>query len=313
MRTEDNPSAYTYETAMATAFQTSPYRHPTVGWMADLQHMQVQDLRDWYQRWYAPDNATVVVVGDVDPQQVLALAKKYFGPLKPEHLAPPQPRPEVEQAGIKRVVVRRPAEVPQLIMAWKVPVLTTARQDNGDAAAWEPYALDVLAGILSGGDSARFSADLIRGQEVASSLNASYNLADRLNTVFTVTGKPARNKSVDDLEAAVRDQIEALKSEPVSDEELQRVKAQVVSSDVYQKDSVFYQAMIMGMLESVGLSWRDADEYVARIREVTAAQVQQVANKYFSDRRLTVADLDPLPMDNTPGPQPATGGMGYVR
>jgi len=312
MRTDDNPGAYTYETAMATAFQTSPYRNPTIGWMADLNHMHVQDLRRWYHKWYAPNNATLVVAGDVQPQQVLALAKKYFGPLKPEKITPPPSRPEVEQTGIKRIVVRRPAEVPELIMAWKAPVLTAARQPGSDVAEWEPYALDVLGGILSGGDSARFNSQLVRGREVASSLDASYDLTSRLDSVFVVSGEPARGKTVADLEAAVRDQIASLKSGPVSDEELQRVKAQVVSSDVYQRDSVFYQALILGTLESVGLSWRDADKYVDRIKAVTAAQVQQVAVKYFTDRHLTVAQLDPLPMTGKP-PRTMTGGMNHVR
>jgi zinc protease len=312
MRTDDNPGAYTYETAMATAFQTSPYRNPTIGWMADLKHMRVQDLRRWYHKWYAPDNATLVVAGDVQPLQVLALAKKYFGPLKPEKITPPPSRPEVEQTGIKRVVVRRPAEVPEIIMAWKVPVLTTARRPGSDVAEWEPYALDVLAGILSGGDSARFNSQLVRGREVASSLDASYDLTSRLDSVFVVSGEPARGKTAADLEAAVRDQIASLKSEPVSDEELQRVKAQVVSSDVYQRDSVFYQALILGTLESVGLSWQDADKYVDRVKAVTAAQVQQVAAKYFTDRRLTVAQLDPLPMHGKPQ-RTITGGMNHVR
>ena len=312
MRTDDNPGAYTYETAMATAFQTSPYRNPTIGWMADLNHMRVQDLRRWYHKWYAPNNATLVVAGDVQPRQVLALAKKYFGPLKPEEITPPPSRPEVEQTDIKRIVVRRPAEVPELIMAWKVPVLTTARRPGSDVAEWEPYALDVLTGILSGGDSARFNAQLVRGKEIASSVDASYDLTSRLNSVFVVSGEPARGKTVADLEAAVRDQIASLKSEPVSDEELQRVKAQVVSGDVYQRDSVFYQALILGTLESVGLSWRDADKYVDRIKSVTAAQVQQVAVKYFTDRHLTVAQLDPLPMTGKP-PRTMTGGMNHVR
>jgi len=152
----------------------------------------------------------------------------------------------------------------------------------------------------------------VRGREVASSLDASYDLTSRLDSVFVVSGEPARGKTVADLEAAVRDQIASLKSGPVSDEELQRVKAQVVSSDVYQRDSVFYQALILGTLESVGLSWRDADKYVDRIKAVTAAQVQQVAVKYFTDRHLTVAQLDPLPMTGKP-PRTMTGGMNHVR
>lgn len=313
MRTEDKPGSYTYETAMATAFQTSPYRQPIIGWMADLEAMEIGDLERWYQRWYAPNNAAVVVVGDVDPDRVLSMAKEHFGDLRPETVEAPPHRPEVEQRGIKRVTVKRPAEVAELFMIWKTPVLKTALSDGSGTEEWEPYALEVLAGILSGGGSARFARELIRGREVAASANARYGLYDRLDSAFLVNGTPAQGRSAAELEAAIREQIAALQESPVTREELDRVKAQVISSDVYEKDSVFYQAMVLGRLETVGLPWRLADEYVERIDAVTPEQIRQVAEKYFNDDGLTVAELVPLPRDNAPPrPQSTQGGAGHV-
>ncbi len=309
-RTEDNPQSYLYEVAMATAYQTSPYRFPVIGWMHDLNKMTIEDLQDWYQKWYAPNNATVVVAGDVNPEEVLALAKKYFGPLpkgKPITIAEHK---EVPQQGLKRVKVKRPAELPSLIMAYKVPSENQNTMNNKEYN-WEPYALEVLAGILDGGNSARFSSRLVRGTEIAASTGVSYRMASRLNNVFMLSGTPSQGKTVEELELALRKEIIDLQTNPVAEGELQRVKAQVISSDVYEKDSVFYQGMILGMLETIGLPWKLADNYVARIKEVTAEQVQAVAKKYFTDDRLTVAELEPLPLNSRPR-RPMAGGMGRV-
>ena len=311
-RTEDKPDAYTYEVAIATAYQTSPYRHPVIGWMSDLDSMTIEDLKDWYKLWYAPNNATVVVVGDVEPEAVHALAKKYFAPLKPEEITPPKVIPEVKQQGMKRAVVKRPAQLPSILMSWKAPSLTTALKDPEHIPEWEVYALEVLAGILDGGSSARFARKLIRGQEVAASAGASYSMTGRLESLFTVSGKPSADVSVEQLELAFMQEIEELKQNPVAENELDRVKAQVVSSDVYEKDSVFYQAMIIGMLETVGLNWQMADDYVGKIKAVTAEQIQAVARKYLIDDSLTVTTLDPQALDAR-ALRPAPGGIRHAR
>jgi zinc protease len=297
LRTEDNPNSVLREVAMSTAYQTSPYRQPIIGWMADLNSMKVSDLKAWYRKWYAPNNATVVVVGDVNADDVYALAKKFFGPLKREDITPPANRPEVPQLGIKRVTVKRPAEVARLWMAYKAPGLASTLAQESQIEGWEPYALEVLSGILSGGNSARFPSRLVRGLEVAVSVGSSYQLAGRLDGLFSIRGTPAQGMSVSDLEAAIRAQIVELKNERVSEEELQRIKAQVVSSDVYERDSAFYQGMILGTFETVGLGWRTAEEYVDRISSISAEQVQAVARKYLIDDTATVAVLEPLPMN----------------
>ncbi len=298
-RTEDKPQSYAYEVAMATVFQTSPYRYPVIGWMQDLDNMTIEDLSAWYQKWYAPNNATLVVAGDVNPDEVYALAKKYFGPLPKGEPITVKSLDEVDQKGIKRVTVKRPAELPYLMMAYKTPVVKpgSEKQENHD---WEPYALEVLAGILDGGSSARIASRLVRGSEIAAGASAGYRMVSRLDNLFIMSGTPSKGKTANELETALRNEIKDLQSNPITTEELQRVKAQVISSDVYEKDSVFYQGMILGTLETVGLSWRLADIYVDSVKAVTAEQVMAVAKKYLIDDRLTVAELDPLPMDGQP-------------
>ena len=150
--------------------------------------------------------------------------------------------------------------------------------------------------MLASGNSARFARRLVRGQEVAANANASYNLFSRLETVFAVSGVPAEGKTVAELKTAMYAEIAALKNEPVTEEELARIKVQVVAGDVYERDSVFYQAMQLGMLATVGLDYRLAETYVDNIQAVTAKDVQAVAKKYLIDSGLTVAELVPLPL-----------------
>ncbi|MBI1195795.1 MAG: insulinase family protein [Gammaproteobacteria bacterium] len=303
MRTDDNPNALTQEQFSAAAFTNSGYQHPVIGWMNDIEAITIDDLRNWYHRWYAPNNATVVVVGDVTGPEVLKLAQQYFSPVPANdalNVRPPAVEPE--QNGRREVVVKAPAKLPYLLMGYKTPALHGAKE------AWEPYALQVLAGILDGGDSARFARDLVRGSQIASQVDAGYDISGRLPGLFVLDGTPNEGKSVTDLERALTDQVKALQDQPISDSELDRVKAQVIAEDVYDRDSVFYQAMKLGMYETVGLSWRDVDNYVDNIRKVTAEQVQAVARKYLTEDHLTVAGLVPLPMTNPDrGAMPMTG------
>jgi zinc protease len=301
MRTEDNPIAMTREAFNATAFVNSPYHHPIVGWMSDINHYEAEDLRDWYQKWYAPNNATIVVAGDVEADAVYKLAEKYFGKLTREVTAVVKPQIEVPQLGMRKVIVQTPAKLPYLMMGWKVPVVKTTD------VAWEPYALEMLAGILDGGASARFSRELIRGKEIATSIGAGYGLFSRLDDLFIVAGTPTKAHTVPELEQAVMQQIVQLQTELVSEQELKRIKAQVVANKTYERDSVFYQAMQIGMLETIGLDWRLSEEYVKNIDAVTAQQVRAVARKYFIDKTLTVAELIPQPIGDKPRPKSSFG------
>ncbi len=295
MRTEDNPQALTYEQLNAAAFVNSPYHHPIIGWMEDLRSLEIDDLKEWYRRWYAPNNATLVVVGDVDPQAVLELARKHYGPLEPSELSPPKPRIESRQRGTRRVTVRVPAKLPYLVMGYKVPVLKTAEVE------WEPYALEVLAGVLDGGNSARLSRRLVRKQQLAANAGAGYDLYAMRQSLFLLDGTPAEKHTTAELEKALRAEIERLKEEPVTAEELARVKAQVVAGKTFERDSLFYQAMQMGTLETVGLGWRRMEEYSDKVAAVTAEQVRAVARKYLVDDHLTIAELKPLPLENDTG------------
>ena len=301
-RTEDKPQSKVNEQFNSTIYHVHPYGRPVVGWMNDLENMTAADAREWYNTWYAPNNATLVVVGDVNAQDVLKLAKQYFGPLKPHALPARKPQVEPEQKGERRVVVKAQAKLPYLLMGFHVPSLQDADKDV------DPYALEILAGVLNGNASARLNQNLVRQSQIAIDVDAGYDMVQRgRQSIFVLDGTPSEGRSVAELEAAILNEIEKIKTGGVTEEELQRVKAQVIAADVYQRDSMFYQAMQIGNLETAGFSWRILKDYPAKLQAVTAEQVQLVAKKYFNKDNLTVATLDPQPIDpndNTPKGKP---------
>ena len=309
MRTDDDPQALTYERFSATAYDASPYRNPVIGWPSDLEQLSLADVRDWYRQWYAPNNAILVVAGDVDPERVFALAEQYFGPLAAETIRPPKNQAEPEQLGEKRLRVQAPAKEPYLLMGYKTPVLTHA------AESWEPYALELLASILDGGDSARLARELVRGQQLASSVGAGYDAFSRLPGLFLFEGVPASGQTIETLERALREQVARVQAEPVTAAELERVRNQVIAAKVFERDALFYQAMQIGLLETIGLDWQLADSYVDRLAAITPEQIQAVAQRYLTPERLTVAMLDPQPLDATTqaAAPPHAGGQYHVQ
>ena len=303
LRTDDKPLSLLYEAFNATAYVASPQRNPVVGWMNDLQNMTAADAQAWYDRWYAPNNATIVIAGDVDAAQVLKLAEKYFGAIPPKTLPKAKPQDEPPQRGIKRVTVKAPAENPFLLMGWKVPKLQDVEKDD------DPFALEVLSAVLDGYDNARLPAKLVRTERIANSVDAGYSGISRGPVMFMLSGEPTKDTSIDRLEAALRAEIERIAKEGVSADELRRVKAQLIASQVYKRDSVYGQAMEIGAMEMAGIPHTLIDRIIERLSAVTPAQVQAVAQKYFSDDQLTVATLSPLPLTAQAESQPSVPGL----
>lgn len=303
-RTEDEPQAQVYENLASVAFRTSPYRNPIIGWMSDLQAMNADDARAWYDVWYAPNNATLVIVGDVEPEAVQRLAKQYFGAIRTASLPLRTKRSEPTPRGIQRIVVKAPAKLPSLLMAYHVPNLINVQNDV------EPYALEMLAGVLDAGASSRLTQRVVRERRIANEVGASYDSISRLPSLFTLNGVPSEGKSVAELEAALRAEIDEIKQKGVGQEELERMKAQIIAAQVYQRDSMFYQAMVIGEFETVGHSHRDIDIVNEKLKQITPEQVQAVARKYLIDDALTVAVLEPQPLETTGAAKPVAGGHG---
>lgn len=299
LRTDDKPRALVYEQLMATAFRSHPYRRPIIGWMNDLERMRADDARSWYRQWYTPNNAYLVVVGDVDHREVFAAAARQYGKLPALELPARREIVEPEQLGPRRAVVRAPAELAYVALAWPTPTLRDPGADR------DVYALQMLAAVLDGYDGARLSRNLVRGRQIAVSAGAGYDGIARGPSLFIMDAAPAAGQDVAGLEAALRAEVQRIRDEGVSEDELRRVKAQALAARVFKRDSLMGQAMEIGMLEAVGLSWRDEDRLYEGMRAVTAEDVQRVARTYFSDERMSVAVLEPLP----PQARPARRGF----
>ena len=287
MRVDDNPQALMMERFNAAAFVNNPYHHPVIGWMTDVKHLTLDNLRSWYHQWYAPNNATLVVVGDVNPNKVYYLAQKYFDTIKAQPLPKTKPRHEVKGLGTRHIEVDVPAKLPILVMGYNVPSLVTAKEN------WQPYALDMLSSILSGSASSRFQRDLIRGDQVAVSASASYNPFQLHSGLLKLVGIPAVSNTIPQLEQSFKKEVKRKQTTLVTTDELERVKAQLIASKVFEKDSMMYQMYMLGIPESIGLSWKVAEDYDQQIAKVTPQQIKAVAQTYLIPANLTIGVLKP--------------------
>ena len=306
MRTDDNPRALLNEALNAAVFVASPYRRPIVGWMSDLDALTADDARAFYQRWYVPANAAVVVAGDVDVNQVKVWAEKYYGGLPARAVPARKPRIEPLQAGLKRITFKAPAEQATVTLAYKVPSFQWRADAKDDADA---LALTVLAAVLDGYSGARLERTLTQGPDrVADAAGADNGLWGRGPQLFMLMGVPAPGKTATQVEDALKIQVARIAREGITAAELARVKTQWVAGEVYKLDSLFNQARELGTQWAQGLGVDAGDRLIEQLRGVTAEQVQSVAQRYFGDDALTVAHLVPQPVDKTRKPRVSATG-----
>jgi zinc protease len=301
-RTEDKPQSRVSEQFDSSVFRAHPYGRPVVGFMNDLDNMTAADAREWYNTWYTPNNVTVVVVGDVKAAEVFKLAEETFGKLAARPLPARKPQVEPVQLGARRAIVKAPAKLPYFTMGFHAPAMK-----NGPAYSeqdWEPYALEVLSSVLSGNGSSRLNQKLVREQAIALDIDSGYDGTNRGQaSTFEIAASPSEGVALEDLQTAIWAVVDEVKNKGVTAAELHRVKAAVIAADVYKRDSMFYQAMQIGQLETMAYPLSLLEKNAARIEAVTSEQVQAVAKKYLVPDQLTLVTLDPQAMD--PDAKPA--------
>ncbi|MBI2988050.1 MAG: insulinase family protein [Deltaproteobacteria bacterium] len=287
LRTEDNPISALAEVTGAATYMVHPYRRPVIGWMGDIQNLSREDLQRHYQSYYLPNNAFIVVVGDFSTREILAKIKSAFGKI-PRGPEPPKVKvEEPPQRGERRVVLKKEAEIPFLLMYYHVPNL---RDRNS-------FALDILSVILAGGRSSRLYQELVYHKRIASSVSADYGGVSVDPTAFSITARVMPDKEPAEVERAVDSLLERARSEPVSERELEKAKNQIEAGFIFGQDSIFGQAMRIGQYESAA-GWRFLDSYLAGVRKVTAADVLKVAKQYLDPDRRTVGILIPVKEKN---------------
>jgi|MudIll2142460700_1097286.scaffolds.fasta_scaffold01283_7 zinc protease len=282
LRTEDDPQSTLFENAIATAMREHPYRRPVIGWMSDIASIQRDDLYAYYKKYYAPNNAFIVIVGDVNADEIMKKIRVSFGQIKESEILKSHISQEPQQDGEKRVFLKKEAELPYILIGYHTP--SVPHEDS--------YALDVLSTILSGGKSSRIYKSLVYEKKLALNAGADYSGMYLDPFLFYLWGTPAPGKDVGELEKMLYAEIEAIKASPPSEQEVQKAKNQIEASFVFGQDSLYMQAMKIGKFELLG-SWKLKDTYLDGIRKVTPEDVRRVAKKYFSEENRTVGILIP--------------------
>jgi zinc protease len=291
-RTEDDPDGLLSEAMNSLAFRAHPYRWPIIGWMEDIKRINPPELRAFYDLYYEPNNALLVVVGDVKASEVAERVRQAFGPI-PRGAAPPavtavEPRP----LGERRVLIKKAgAELPIVDIAWVVP-----NYESPDAPVFE-----LMSTILSEGRASRLYRRLVYERRLALGAGGDYSYFSHDPNLFSVYATPLPGQTPETLEQALLAELEQLKQELVPGEELERAKNQIEASFVWSQDSVHSRASVLARFQLIG-SWRKLAEFVPRIRAVTAADIQRVARAYFGADGKTVGTLLPAD-DHKPAPR----------
>ncbi|MCC7202123.1 MAG: insulinase family protein [Nitrospirae bacterium] len=285
LRTEDDPVSSLIEELYAAAFKIHPYHSPIIGWMTDLDNLSREDTYNYYKTYYRPDNATIVVVGDFNTEDLINKIGHYFGGIPKGEPMRDVKISEDDQKGERRFLYKREAQLPYVIYGYHAP--NYKDRDH--------YALELLNNILSGGKSSRLYQNIVYSKQIALTAGGGFTPVQTDPELFYFYAQLKPDRTTEEAEAALKEEIERIKREPVSTRELQKARNQIEASFIMGQDSVFYQAMLIGQLETTGAGAKYLESYIDEIRQVTPEDIMRVANKYFMDDNRTVGVLVPLP------------------
>ena len=292
LRTDDNPRSLAFERFKWISYPTSHYRQPVIGYMKNLQNIQLEDVKKWYRDWYTPNNAILIIVGDVDAESALLQVQKYFGDIPARKTPPRNDVLEFDRVGYRHMELNLPVQVPNLYMAWNVRSLVTAKNPQ------DAYALTIIKNVLDSGISSRLQDRLVRDKKVLTAISVSYDPYNRGDSLLSISALPTDGVSLQDAEKAIQSEIDLLKTELIQAEEVERVTAKFVSNLVYSQDDIAGQTKMIGNLEINGLSFRLMDELPKHFETVTPQDIQRVANSYFVRDNLSTLYLSPVPPEN---------------
>jgi len=274
-RTDNSPQGLFAEQMDAALYLNHPYGVPVIGWRQEIEKLNLADARAFYARYYAPDNAILVVAGDVTPEQVRSLAETYYGPLEPSG-KPPEARPQEPPQLASRRLEMRDARVRQPFVKRTYLVPTYQSSNPREAAA-----LSILGDVLGDGITSRLAAALQIDQKVAIDTGAYYAHSRRDPGGFTIYGVPAQAQDLATVEAAMDAVLAQLVADGPTEEELARIKRLNRAAYIFAQDSVASQARLYGAALAIGRTVDEVQDWPAVMESVTAEEVRQVAEKYL--------------------------------
>jgi predicted Zn-dependent peptidase len=282
-RVDSRPGGALYEAFIATAFAAHPYRNPVIGWPSDVARLPLSAVRQFLETYYAPNNAVVALVGDLDPDQVMRWMQRYFADIPPRKIPPRRITEEPKQQGERRVNVRFDAE-PELMIGFHKPA----------PPAKEDYVFDLISVILSQGRSSRFHRELVEKQQISAGVDAHNGApGGRYNSLFLISGTPRHPHTAAELETAILAELEKLKTEPVTPEELEKARNQLRAGFLRGLNSNGGLAAQLTSYQSMVGDWRYIVNYDAQVARLTAEDIMQAARDYFTPENRTVATLVP--------------------
>lgn len=281
---DDDPFVLTRERSQALAYSQSSYRTPMIGYRHDLERMTVNDLRNWHQAWFHPNNATLVIVGDITLSQLRPLVERQFAALRNAELPASRTPRELDPPGERRLEVTLPGLNEGVSMRFNTPSLATA---ESPAPA---YALSLLPHLLTEGVSSRLTRKLAREEALLTYISSDYSAYQRGDSLFSLHAFPNAQKQISlrQAEDAIWNLIEDLRQSPPSAQELQRAKARLTSSMVFERDSMDRQADAIGIFAASGLDPTLLDTEIHEVQKVSALQIQEAVRDYLTRDRLTV-------------------------
>jgi zinc protease len=288
MRTDDNPQALANERFRMMTYPTSPLRYPTIGYMKSIKKLKLDALKRWYHTWYTPNNAVLVIVGDVTPNDAMKQVKQYFGSVPQRPVPSRSDVDEFMHIGERNMTIHAAVQVPTVALAWNVPSLTTADKPE------DAYALSLASEVLDGGLSARLETRLVRKQQILAGVSSNYDLFGRGGSLFTISAVPAQGHTLTEARAAILNEIEKLKTDPITADEMARVKINQRAGLVFNQDSIAGQAQVIGELEVANLSYKLMDELPDNLNALSVKNVQDAAKRFLTMDSLSTLYLEPL-------------------
>lgn len=287
MRIADNPHGLARTRFYAAAHLSNPYHHPVIGWLGDIKTETAQDARAFYKKYYTPQNATLIIVGNFKPRQLKKTINRYFGRIKKSKLPQRAQKNEQKNLGLREVLLHGKVSQPWIKIGFNTDNYANLKNKAN------VYATMVLAGVLKSGNSGLLPEQLQHKHNLAAHISVGYDPFTRYNTLFSITATGLPQVKPYTLRHLIWKQLKSLRDKPVPDSTLQSIKIQVLAAHVFAQDSLRAQAMWLGMLASNGYPWQLADKLVANINKVTAKDVQQAAKRLFVRNNAVITTLLP--------------------
>lgn len=311
MRIDNNPSALLDEQMDAAQYLNHPYHNPTIGWEHEMEGLTREDALAFYKKFYEPNNAILIVAGDVTLEQVKTLAEKYYGPIpagEPVVRKRPQEPPQI---AARRVILEDGrAQLPSFARSYLAPSYGTDKNEEAEA-------IDVMVDVLGGGETSRLYRALVIDQKLATSAGAYYTSAGLDSATIGIYASPVPGVTLETLEAAIDKVIADFKANGATDDEITRSKAGLTAAAVYARDNQQSMARIFGVSLTTGETIEDILKWPERIEAVPAAQVKEVAETYLVPEHSVTGDLKPVPgktpMGDAEGAAGPIGPMGPLR